>query len=334
MPPTGGSPTFYPVTRIETRPFDEGDLAAAGRLLAARHARQRRSRPLLSSRFEDPAVAEAEVTAAWKAEEVSGAVALRGGEVVGYLLGAPRPGSLWGPNVWVESAGQAVTEPEVARELYAAAATRWVDEGRTAHYVLVPSDDEDLVRAWFRLGFGHQHTHAVRSLPERVSTPRAGLRVRSAEREDIPVLARLDLELPAHQGLAPTFSAGALGSYEESVAEWEEDFGDPDFATFVAEYDGRVVGSAVGCALEKSSSNNGLIRPDHAGFLAFAAVFPYARGLGAGRALGEAVLDWCAQTGFGSVATDWRETNLFSSRAWRALGFQDTFLRLHRLLGY
>ena len=334
MPLSGGALTFYPVTRVETRPFEEGDLPAAGRLLAARHSRQRQSRPLLSPRFEDPAVAEAEVTAAWKGDEASGAVALRAGEIVGYLLGAPKPGSLWGPNVWVESAGQAATEPEVIRELYAAAATRWVDEGRTAHYVLVPSDDQDLVRAWFRLGFGHQHTHAVRPLPERPATPPSGLRVRRAERGDMPTLARLDVELPAHQRLAPTFSAGELGSYEESLAEWEEDFDDPDFATFVAEHDGRVVGSAVGCALEKSTTNNGLIRPDHAGFLGFAAVFPDARGLGAGRALGEAVLDWCAQTGFGSVATDWRETNLFSSRAWRALGFQDTFVRLHRLLGY
>jgi GNAT superfamily N-acetyltransferase len=322
------------VTRIEIRPFDEHDLPAAGRLLAARHARQRQTQPLLSPRFEDLVVAEAEVRAAWKADNASGAVALRDGEVVGYLLGAPRPGTVWGPNVWVESASQATAEPEAMRELYAAAASRWADEGRTAHYVLAPSDDEALVRAWFRLGFGHQHTHALRPLPEQPSPVRAGLVVRPAGREDIPVLARLDLVLPAHQRLAPTFSAGELGSYEQSLQEWNEDIDDPDFATFVAEYDGRVIGSAVGCALEKSSSNNGPIRPDNAGFLAFAAVFPDARGIGAGRALGEAVLDWCAGAGFGSVATDWRETNLLSSRAWRALGFQATFLRLHRLLGH
>lgn len=331
------SRTLSGMARIETRAFDEGDLSAAGRLLAGRHRRQREVQPLLSARYEDPAVAEAEVAAAWKADDASGAVALRGGKVVGYLLGAPKPSSTWGPNLWVEAAGVATAEPgdeDAVRALYARAAARWVDEGRTAHYVLVPATDEALVRAWFRLCFGHQHTHALRDVPATPYPDPQRVRVRRAVRDDIPTLARLELELPAHQGLAPTFSAGDLGSYEESLQEWEEDFDDPDFATFVAEHDGRVVGSAVGCPLEKSNSNAGPIRPDHAGFLGFAAVFPDARGLGAGRALGEAVLGWCATTGFDSVATDWRETNLLSSRAWRALGFTETFLRLHRLIGY
>jgi GNAT superfamily N-acetyltransferase len=77
-----------------------------------------------------------------------------------------------------------------------------------------------------------------------------------------------------------------------------------------------------------------LTRPGHAGFLAFAAVFPHARGLGAGRALGEAVITWTAQTGYDCVATDWRVTNLLSSRTWPRLGFAESFLRLHRLVDY
>ncbi len=322
------------MTRLDTRPFAEGDLPIAGRLLAERHRRHRAAAPLLSARYEDPSVAEAEVAAAWAAEDSSGAVALRDREVVGYLLGSPKPADTWGPNVWVESAGQAASDQETLRALYAAAAARWVDEGRTAHYALVPAADEDLVRAWFRLCFGHQHTHALRPLPERPAAAPPGLAVRRAEREDIPVLARLDLELPRHQGLSPTFSSGPLSTYDESLREWEEDFDDDAFATFVVEHEGHVIGSAVGCPLEKSRSNSSLVRPDRAGFLGFAAVFPHARGLGAGRALGEAVLDWCARTGFAAVATDWRETNLHSSRAWRALGFTDTFVRVHRLIGH
>jgi GNAT superfamily N-acetyltransferase len=240
----------------------------------------------------------------------------------------------------VEAAGVATAQAddeEVVRALYAAAAARWVDEGRTAHYAVLPAHDERLLRAWFRLAFGHQHTHAARPLPVpgdlSFAAPRVG--VRRATREDIPVLARLDLELPRHQGLSPTFSSGPTPTLEETVAEWEADFDDPAYATFVAEHAGAVVGSAVGCSVEKSSSNAGLIRPDAAAFLGFAAVFPDYRGLGAGRALGEAVLRWAAEDGrFSSIVTDWRETNLFSSRAWRALGYRDTFTRVHRLLGH
>jgi len=144
----------------------------------------------------------------------------------------------------------------------------------------------------------------------------------------------LDLVLPRHQGLAPVFSAGEIPTYEEALLDWEESIDDPEFATFVAEYNGRVIGSAVGCSLEKSSAHSGLARPDNAGFLGFAAVFPEARGLGAGRALGEAVLQWCAEVGYNSVVTDWRVTNLLSSRTWPRLGFEQTFHRLHRLIGY
>ena len=33
-------------------------------------------------------------------------------------------------------------------------------------------------------------------------------------------------------------------------------------------------------------------------------------------------------------ALAWRETNLLSSRAWRGLGYRDTFTRVHRLVGH
>lgn len=324
--------------RAEILPFAEHHVAAAGRLLADRHRRHRGASPLLSPRFEDPAAAAAEVTAAFGAEGASGAVAVRDGEVVAYLLGSPKAASPWGPNVWVENAGQACgasdEDAELMRDVYAVAAARWVDEGRTAQYVLVPSYDASLVDAWFRLGFGQQHAHAVR--PSTV-TPRPlaqGLTLREPRRDDIPALARLELVLPEHQGGSPVFSAGHLGTLEESIAEWEADWGDPTYYVVVAELDGQVVGHAVGCAATTGQTNLGLTRPDDAAFLGFAAVLPQARGRGAGRALGEAVIAWSAEAGYTSIITDWRQTNLLSSRTWPALGWETTFLRLHRWIGY
>ena len=322
------------MSRIVVRPFEAADLPAAARLLAARHTAHRRTRPLLSPRYEDPAVALAEVTAAWKAEGASGTVAVDGNEITGYLLGAPKASPVWGPNLWIEAAGQAVREAENIRDLYGAAAVRWHEEGRTAHYALVPSDDLALVDAWFRLGFGAQHAHAVMPPPTGAAVIPPGLTVRRAARGDVDVLAELDLALPTHQGLSPVFSSGGLPTLEEAREEWDESIDDQAYATFVAEHNGRVVGSAVGCALEKSSTHSGLARPDNAGFLGFAAVLPQARGLGAGRALGEAVAHWAGEAGYDSVVTDWRVTNLLSSRTWPKLGFEQTFVRVHRTIGY
>ena len=275
----------------------------------------------------------AEIESLAATEGASGAVALRGGSVVGYLLGAARA-PLWGPNVWVEGAGHAVAEPEVARDLYGFAAARWMEDGATSHYALVPATDPTLVDAWFRLGFGQQHVHAIREAPGRdeVFRPPPGITVRRAERRDISALGRLDVALPEHQARSPVFLMLPPPTLEDATNEWEEGFDDPTYTTFIAEQDGLVVGSAVGCAIEASSEHKGIVQPPGAGFLGFAAVLPEGRGLGAGRALGEAVLLWARDAGHPTVVTDWRETNLLSSRTWPRLGFRPTFLRLHRAI--
>ena len=320
---------------LEVREFAEDDVAAAGRLLARRHAAHRRAEPLLPERFETEAEATAAVAEWWATDGASGAIAQASGEVSGFVIAASKSATAWGPNAWVESAGLATTDAETMRDLYSVAAARWVDEGRTAHYVLVPSHDAALVDAWFRLGFGLQHVHAIRpAAPPAAAASPGGLTIRLAERGDIPVLAELEVVLPTHQAASPVFYGGPSDTLEECLAEWEESFEDPDFTTFVAVKDGTVVGSAVGCSIAKSSLHTGLARPDDAGFLGFAAVLPEARGAGAGRALGEAVQTWIAESGYRADVTDWRATNLLSSRTWPRLGYQPTFLRLHRIVGY
>jgi GNAT superfamily N-acetyltransferase len=312
--------------------FGDDHAAGAAGLLAARHQAQRALEPGLDPAYDEPGAAATEIEALRAREHVSGVAAVTGERVTGFLLGAPGD-ALWGPNVWVPPAGHAVTAPELVRDLYAAAAERWVADGRTSHYAMVPATDPALVDAWFRLGFGHQHVHAIRDAPTGdAPAPAKGLVVRPALREDIDALARLELVLPEHQALSPVFSRLPPPSLDDARSEWETDFDDERFATFVAEHDGRVIGSAVGCAIELSSSHVSLALPAGAGFLGFAAVLPESRGLGAGRALGERVLAWARDAGYRTVVTDWRMTNLTSSRTWPRLGFRPTFYRLFRAI--
>ncbi len=316
---------------MELGRFTDADIEAAGALLARRHAAQRRVEPLLAPRFEDAGEATREVAQLWQAAGASGAVARSAGRVVGFMLGTSKSGDSWGPNVWVEVAGHAAEDPETVRDLYAVAAARWVEEGRTAHYAVVPATDAALVDAWFRLGFGQQQVYAIREAPRDGYPPE---HVRRARPDDAAALAPLDLVLPQHQALAPVFSPQPVPTLAEARAEWVETLDDKEYATFVADQDGAVVGVAVGCSLEKSAMHSGLARPDNAGFLAFAAVHPHARGRGVGQALGRAVLTWIRDSGYRAAVTDWRATNLLSSRTWPRLGFRPTFLRLHRVTGY
>ncbi len=320
--------------RTQIRPFEASCIDEAAALLAASHRRHRTLSPGLDPAFEALPRARAELERLAAADGASGAIAVRGRRLSGYLLGVELDRSIWGSNAWVASAGHAVDEPETVRELYREAASGWVEAGRDRHYVLVPSSDPELIDAWFRLGFGQQHAHALRRAPDpsfRAWQP-AGLTIRRAERSDITELAVLDRALPEHQVASPVFSHLRVPDLEEVRAEIEADFDDPRFANFVAVQDAHVVGSATGCSIEESSINTGLIRPARAGLLGYAAVLPEARGLGAGRALGEAVLVWARDAGYPWVGIDWRVANLEASRTWPRLGFRPTFLRLHRAI--
>jgi GNAT superfamily N-acetyltransferase len=318
------------MSRLEVHPFEPGHLDHAARLLADRQRAHRKVEPSLPAAYEAIDVARAAVEELL-ASEASGAVATRGGAAVGFLLGTPRADTSWGPNVWVEGAGHAVERAEDVRDLYALAAARWVEEGRTSHYAVVPASDPALVDAWFRLGFGQQHVHAVREAPtEPLTELPEGVEIRRPTRDDIDDLAQLELALPEHQARSPVFSPLPPPPFDEVRAEWDEDFDNPVYTTFVAVGGGRVLGSAVGCPISVSSMHRGIVCPDDAGFLGFAAVLPEARGAGIGRALGTTVLDWAATEGYRVVATDWRATNLLSSRTWPKLGWRSTFYRLHR----
>ena len=326
-------PSDRPVDTV--RAFEPTDLDAAARLLAERHRRHRLAAPLLDPAYEDPAAARPEIEALLRGDKADGWVATRGGEMAGYLIGFAKSELLWGRNVWVEAAGLAADDAAVVRDLYAAAAAVWVAAGRMNHHVLVPATDAVLVDAWFTLDFGQQHLHAVIEAPPASFgvVPRSELVIRRPTLDDIPPLIELERVLPLHMGGSPVFSRLAVSPEEEIEAELRADLVDPKYRFFVAEHDGRVIGTSIGCSVELSSGSSGLIRPDNAGYLAYVAVLPEARGLGAGRALGDAVLAWSRDEGYRSIVTDWRSTNIEADRAWRGMGFRPTFRRLHRLIG-
>jgi GNAT superfamily N-acetyltransferase len=321
--------------RLEIAPFTADVIDDAARLLAARHRAQRTIEPGLDPAFEDVAATRDAIVGLLATAGSSGAVARRSGSVVGYLIATPRAGA-WGASMWVEGAGHAVREAEadVVRDLYGSLAGGWVDAGMNRHTVIVPAMDVALVEAWFRSGFGQQHIHGIRepSAPgESVVVPE-GMTLRKVERRDIEPLGQLDLALYDHQRASPVFSMLAPATLDEQVASWAEDIDDQRFYNVVVERDGQVVGGATGCSIEVSSEHRGIVRPTRAGYLGFAAVLPEARGVGVGRVLGEAILVWSRDEGYPVVVTDWRETNLLSSRAWPALGFRPLFRRLHRAI--
>jgi len=302
------------MTPFEGVPFADKHVADAAALLAARHARHREAEPLLPE-LEDPVAA---VEAEWSQEGASGVFSRHG-----YLIAAPTTVQ----NItWMRAgiAGQAVEgDREGMRDLYAAAAQRWVEGGHAQHAVFVPSYDTELVDAWFRLCFGASAVLALRATgPEEPFD--GGVTIRQGAEEDFDECARLEIEMGAAMLPSPSFSNLELQSPEEAAAEWHEE-GLDKYELFVAEREGRIVGHFL---LYHRPPD--LRVPRDAIDLAQASTYPEARGTGVGRALTAHVLRWAHENGYPVMTTDWRMTNLWASRFWPKRGFRVAFLRLYR----
>jgi GNAT superfamily N-acetyltransferase len=300
---------------VEIVPFADEHLDAAAELLAARHARHRAAEPLLPELADPRAAIEKE----WFVEGASGVFSS-----AGYLIGSPLtfPGGTW---LRVNIAGEAIDgHPESMRDLYAAAAERWVAQGHRQHAVFVPSHDAELVDAWFRLSFGASAVLAIRATS--AEEPVDGeVQIRRGTRADYPDAARLELEMFGVLQPSPSFSELRLQTYDEVLAEWHED--GEEFELFVAERDERVVGQIL---LYRRPPD--LRVPEGNIDLAQASTEPEARGTGVGLALTAHVIRWAHENGYPTMTTDWRMTNLWASRFWPKRGFRPTFLRLHRAI--
>lgn len=311
---------------LELVPFSEDHLELASRLLTDVHARHRDVEPLLPREVDY----RGQVAEELAREDASGVAALRDGRPVGYLLGAPASNDNRGRRrIFSGLAGHATVEPELARDLFAAAAVRWHEEGHSRFAVVAPAFDPALVDAWFRVGFGLQFVYAVRE-SEAMPPPGAGVTIRPGAKGDLPHLARLDRELWVHQVGSPSFSGQDVEPLEAFETEWADDtFDSPDtFWPFMAERDGEVVGEAL---LYRRPTGD-LRVPERNVDLAHAATYPGVRGSGVGLALAAHVVAWAHEQGFRSITTDWRSVNLLSSRFWPRRGWRATHLRLYRAI--
>jgi GNAT superfamily N-acetyltransferase len=303
------------VSRPEIVPFADKHVADAAALLAARHALHRKAEPLLPE-LRDPLAA---VEAEWREEGASGVFSPQG-----YLIASPLTVS----NVtWMRAniAGQALEgDRESMRDLYAAAAERWVEDGHTMHTAFVPSHDAELVDAWFRLSFGASAALALReTAPDEPFD--AGVEIREGDEDDFDDTARLELEMRVAMQPSPSFSNLPLQTQEEVAAEWKEEGLADKYELFVAERDGRIVGHIL---LYHRPPD--LRVPEKSIDLAQASTEPEARGTGVGRALTAHVIRWAHENGIPVMTTDWRMTNLWASRFWPKRGFRPVFLRVYR----
>jgi ribosomal protein S18 acetylase RimI-like enzyme len=324
------------MSSLQLIPFDDTHLAAAAVLLAARHQRDRVHEPALPSRFEASEAAQAAAASALREADASGVAALRDGQLVGFLIGAPEIAEIWGRSVWVRYGGHALASAEDAglyRDLYAAAAPHWLARGCFAHYVESPADDRAGLDAWVSLSFGLQQAYGLCPLPadDLSSTPLdPAITIRRAGPDDLDTLVELQGILFTHLGRSPVYSVRLPEESRRWPAAWAERLADPQVALWLAEREGVALGVVEVTPL--TLGNDQLDVPESCCYLHFAATREAARGRGVSTALTAHALAEAHAAGYVACLTDWRTTNLQAARLWPHLGFRPFQYRLHRLI--
>ena len=320
--------------RLEIVPFEEEMLPAAADLLAERHRRDRAALPLLPARFADAAVTENAVRAALARPMAHGVAAVRGGRLVGYMIGDIVVAEIWGRSGWVRPPGFAAAPHEdvdVVRDLYAALARRWLDFGCFAHYAVVSPADPALLHAWYSLTFGIQQVYALRSLDDLgddAAPP--GVMIRRASPDVRALLADFSDVIWQHQVGAPTWGVMLPESVGDLREGWAELLDEPDWSVWLAFLDGQPVG--IQGYHPEAESDEDMLVGEACAALSVAGTRAAARGRGIGQAMTRRGLAALRGEGYRVCLADWRSTNLLSSRFWPRQGFVPAAYRLHRLI--
>ena len=153
----------------------------------------------------------------------------------------------------------------------------------------------------------------------------AGVDVRPGTEDDLAEIVPLAPVIGRHQVASPVFARVGAEFFDQLEESHREELADPEAHYLVA----RVDGAAVGFAIWYDGIDGPFMASSYAE-LSVAAVSEEARGRGVGLALTAATIDAARAQGVSRLATDWRTTNLLSSRFWPARGFQVVGWRMSR----
>ncbi|HEY7349684.1 MAG TPA: hypothetical protein VH599_15315 [Ktedonobacterales bacterium] len=324
-------------------PFSEADIEEASELLARRHQGDRVHEPALPERFSRPSEARLELEQTWKASTVNGmsaggVVARQDGKMVGYLIGVPKMNEMWGRSVWVEYAGHALdrsSSAELYRDLYAALSPTWVALGCLYHVTNIPASDQAASDAWFNLSFGKEQVYGLRETAPASSfavPTDPTLEIRRASPADLDISSQLDEVISFHQSRSPVYSLVMPYDREEARQETLEQLENPEWKIWLALRNGQLVSIQVYLPAQPPRGIGNMVLPEKCSFLGFAATREEEQGQGIGRILTAHGLADDYATGYAFCFTDWRATNLLSSRMWMRQGWRPVAYRLTRRL--
>jgi GNAT superfamily N-acetyltransferase len=312
-------------------PFAEEHLDAAAALFAARHRAGHAHEPDFPERLAQPAHAREFLQQAWSLPMTEGVVAMRDGQVAGYLFGSivlPEPTSVM--SLFVAPRAAQIGDPGYAAEpddadhiyrvLYAAAAPSWLRAGCFAHSVIVRTCDPVAADAWLSLGFGREMVSGVHDLApseQQWSSP-GGFEITRAGSEDVDAVFQMFRDNLRYHTRSPIFD-GYFNEIEPSLhADVERLLTDSETSPVWVAYRGVLPIGVINLVPPRLRATT----PDQTVHLQQGYTEPAARGSGVATALLAEAFAWARDAGYGRCTINWHTANLLGARFWQRSGFR------------
>ena len=316
---------------LEITTLEQKHLSDAAALVCTRFKSLRWRVPALPRRYEETHVILPMLSRL--AEKSPGVVAIRGGRLVGFLMGMALP-MLLGKRTAYSPEWANGANPEDSRriygEMYARLSARWVADGCLAHAVTMLANDEQGIEGWQWMGFGLVGVDGVRELKpvegaagfkfqisnvkcqsvrqlNAVEGAASRVEVRQAGQAEAAIASFLIKALEQYMAAPPIF-------WIHELEEAEEYFSDPAKSLWLA-YDGP---DAVGCMAIGPANPDAcaIVEDDKTASIMAAYTLETARGQGVATALLNCCLEWARARGCERCAVDYETMNMLATRFW------------------
>jgi GNAT superfamily N-acetyltransferase len=247
------------------------------------------------------------------AAKTPGVVAIRDGEVVGFMMGEVLSSfrgkrTVYTPE-WAHAADPKARR-DIYRAMYAHIAHRWVDDGCLVHLITALADQQEALDAFFWLGFAMIGVDAMRDLgPVRHDPP--NIAVRQAGTEDTEAVMELLNGYERHLAAAPIFLCDRDAVESRSI---EQQLADPKRPSWLA-CDGQVPIGYMHIQPGNPAPVFIISDPKTASIKA-AFTDPHYRGKGIGAALLSRAIEWARSQEYERCAVDFEPQNIPGARFW------------------
>lgn len=313
--------------------MEEKHVRQMAALLAKRQERERKIFPFLPARFEEIDEAETVLRKMLERPFIGGIVAVRGIDVIGYLLYEFKENAERGRYVWMDYESIAISKhehPRLIRLLYADAGAEWVKHGYFNHTAMVPLGEQKLLAEWLDQSFHFEQKYAVLPLEQyepKDVTPQPAISIRRGGKEDVLLYKKMALWNSIHQIAAPSWNPITKETLEDVKNGYEELAEDEGARIWIAEQGAQIAGFHV---YYKGDDSFDMVLPENCIELPAASTNPELRGRGVGRSMANHCFNALKKEGFDFVFTDWRTSNHLASYFWPQLGFKPVMVRMSR----